>query len=350
MCVNKSEAHFFGIGDWGGDYGGHTWVNPGKFEKRGGKVDGPDDYAQYYVARQMKALAKSVDPDFVLNAGDNFYPGGVTSYCSRSGSGYDPTGQFGEVFNDIYTGPGLDGKPWFSVLGNHDYGGFGFHHGWDVQIWHTWNSETWRMPGQFWSQNVQYDDFSIDLFMLDSNLIDAKPVGEDPHHNMCQPEAFGDWDCYGFHVTSCCEMFHNIWERSLEMLEEGLKHSTATWKIVSTHFPAPSIIGMGKFKELNEKYGIDLVFTGHTHYQAHGVNGGIPWIISGGGGGVSSDAKPAISGHDMAYGFIDFTISKSSLKFDFHSWGGMEDGNVIIMDSKTLHKNSAGRISGAMFV
>merc|ERR1712154_698524 len=96
---------------------------------------------------------------------------------------------------------------------------------------------------------------------------------------------------------------------------------------------------MGKVQELNSKYGIDLIFTGHTHYQVHGEDKGIPWIISGGGGGVTSDAKPAISGHDSAYGFVDFTITKDELKFDMHSWGGMDDGNMIIMDSKTLYKS-----------
>jgi len=349
MCVDKNEAHFFGIGDWGGDSsGGHTWVNPGKFDQRGGKVDGPDDYGQKYVARQMKAQAKLVDPDFVLNAGDNFYPGGVSLYCDTGGrdAGYDPTGQFVGIYDSIYSSPGLDGKPWFSVLGNHDYGGRGFHQGWDVQIFHTWNSDMWRMPGQYWSQTVNYTDFSIDIFMLDSNFLDTWPAGVEPNHNLCQGSTRS---CYGINGSNCQSSFHAAWKKSVEMLEAGLKKSTATWKIVNTHFPGPSITGMSDIQSLHAKYGIDLVFTGHTHYQVHGTDHGINWIISGGGGGVSSDAKPAISGHDSAYGYVDFTVTKDSLKYDMHSWGGMDDGNVIIMDSKILRKGNTQH-AGSIFV
>merc|ERR1711865_877026 len=120
------------------------------------------------------------------------------------------------------------------------------------------------------------------------------------------------------------------------MLEEGLKTSSATWKIVNTHFPGPMITSQPRIRELNKKYGIDLVFTAHSHHQEYGEDDGMAWIVAGGGGGVSSDAMPDINGHDMAYGFVDFTITKDSLTYDFHSWGGMDDGNVIIMDSHTI--------------
>lgn len=269
MCINKTEAHFFGIGDWGGDgLNGHTWENPGKFAQRGGKVDGPDDYGQQYVARQMKALAKSTDPDFVINAGDNFYPGGYNSNCGLKANSADPTGQFGDVYESQYAGPGLDGKPWLSVLGNHDYGGRSFEAGWDVQIFHTWQSDTWRMPAPFWSQNVQYNGFSVDVFMLESNFLDAEAQGSDPDHNICQG-SYHDvgQDCWGINLANCVKHFYSSWDASLDMLEEGLSKSVADWKIVNTHYPGPSIASQPRIQDLNTRYGIDLIFSGRTHYH-----------------------------------------------------------------------------------
>lgn len=351
MCVDKTEAHFFGIGDWGGDAAnGHTWENPGKANQRGGKVDGVDDWAQQYVARQMRSRAAKVDPDFVLNAGDNFYPGGIDAACMQSSSAFDPTGQFHNCFDTLYNGA-LTGKPWLSVLGNHDYGGRSFGQGWDYQILHTWHSNAWRMPAQFWSQTIQYTGFSVDVFMLDSNFMDALPVGSDPNHNICQVRDGSADYCWGISLDNCVSELNSVWRQGLEMLESRLATSTATWKIIVSHFPGPAITGNSKIKELNTKYGIDLVFTGHTHYQyASSTDKDIPYIISGGGGGVTSDCKPSTDGHDGCYGFVDFTITRDALTYDMHSWGGF-NGEEIVMSSRTIHKALGNLTMGeAMFV
>jgi len=198
------------------------------------------------------------------------------------------------------------------------------------------------MPAQFWSQNVQYNGFSVDIFMLDSNFLDALPVGADLGHNICQDWFHTNQDCWGINLNSCTQHFQASWQASLDMLEDGLSRSTADWKIINTHFPGPAIAAQSRIQDLHSRYGIDLLFTGHTHYQVDGEDHGIPWIISGGGGGVSSDAKPSLSGHDTAYGFVDFSINKDSLKYDMHSWGGLEsNGGHIIMKSKTLRKSVA---------
>lgn len=338
MCINKTEAHFFGIGDWGGDQrNGHTWENPGKFNQRGGKTPGPDDWGQQYVARQMAGQAAVVEPDFVLNAGDNFYPGGINGQCGRD-RGSDPTGQFRDMYSSLYRGKGLDGIPWLSVLGNHDYGGRSFGTGWDDQIFQTWYSPSWVMPAQYFTQRVRYNGFTVETFMLESNFMDALPHGADPNHNICQ----GGANCWGLNIDTCVHYFQDHWAKSLDMLEEGLKNSTADWRIINTHYPGYGIASQPRIKELHSKYGFDLLFTGHAHIQQIGESNGIPWIVSGGGGGVTSDAKPSNDGHDMAYGFVDFTITKDTLKFDMHTWGGMNNNGskAIIMASKTLQKKA----------
>lgn len=335
MCLtDKSEGHFFGIGDWGGDHGGRTWVNPGKYADRGcPKQPGPDDTAQAYVARQMKKQAadlskRGLQLDFVLNAGDNFYPGGLEDSCKAGHKqDTDPTGQIAEIWNGVY-GETVTGAPWFSVLGNHDWGGMGWSNGWDAQIFHTWKSQNhmWRMPAPFWSQRIEYHGFSVEIFNLDSNNNDA--VDDNPGHRICQATTWRQSDkssCHGMDLNNCPSKLQGLWDGSMKMLKQGLsKKNKATWTIVNTHFPVAWYYMDDTLTEVHERYGIDLMYTGHTHSQETGYAYNHSYIISGGGGGVTSDGCPTHDGDDLAYGFIDFTINATTLSWNMHSHGGVE--------------------------
>jgi hypothetical protein len=290
----------------------------------------------------MGKVAPTAKPDYVLNVGDNFYPGGITKSCETNPHpGADPTGQWNAQFDQVYGGiVELQGKPWMSVLGNHDYGGYQWYNGWDQQIYNTWERNgDWLLPAQYWSRKVQYLDFAVEYFFLDSNVVDV--WNQDPGHYLCQHDP--TLQCWGVNQDKCPQWFNDLWSNGKTMVEEGLKKSTAEWHIIVTHFPPPTVIADKYFQRLNTQYGIDLVFTGHTHEQVAGIDKGtgMPWIISGGGGGVTTDSNPDFpGGHDVAYGFVDFAINRTNLKFDMHTWGG-SDGNIIIQDSVTLasHKH-----------
>jgi hypothetical protein len=355
-----SEAHFFGIGDWGGmGEPGHTWTNPGRCVGR--RLEGldsgasnvsflgasaglrpcldADHWAQKYVAQVMGSVSKRVKPDYVLNVGDNFYPGGITASCGQGGA--HPSGQWHTQFEQVYgIYPDLKGKPWFSVMCNHDYGGRGFLAGWDEQIFATWSRDDWVMPGQYWSRKVQYADFAVEYFFLESNIIDARNPGDKDHY-ICQ----GDGQCYGITAEKCQDMFKEAFDESKNMLEAGLKASTAEWHIIVTHYPGPDITSDAQVIELHKKYGIDLVFTGHQHQQTAGFDNGMHYIISGGGGGITTDSGSNSDGHDDAYGFVNFKINRTHLRYDMYTWGGNNrDGDIEeIQDSLTLtsHKYSA---------
>ena len=154
-----------------------------------GFVKGIDDQPQLLVASSFKSRAAKVDPVFILNVGDNFYWGGIEKTCGTPMDelSYVTHHQFDQVFENIYNGPGLDGKPWLSVLGNHDWGGRVFNNGWDQQIAYTWHSDRWRMPAAYWSQHVNFVDagFTMDIYMVDSNSQDAEDPPLDPEHNIC---------------------------------------------------------------------------------------------------------------------------------------------------------------------
>jgi tartrate-resistant acid phosphatase type 5 len=255
----------------------------------------------------------------------------------------------------MYVGPGINGVPWISCLGNHDYGGRHFHAAWDQQIAYTWGpSGRWVLPALYYHQYVSYPTkgFSVDYYILDTNVADtADPTGptKDERHNICNEyhnigaTAGGDpqypkSDCHPFGPASpaeCMIWFRDLWEEQVPWLRKHLNQSKATWQIIVTHFPPETCVHQPKFvmdlKSLGEEYGIDLVITGHRHLQALYATGfndfsptaGIPYVVSGGGGGVTAEGVPG-SAHDGRtnspvppidqYGFMDMILSKTVLK------------------------------------
>lgn len=289
-------------------------------------MNGPDDHGQWYVARQMKALASQPEkePDYVLNVGDNFYPGGYNDHCGSGQAGSDdPIGQFQSTVDEIYGGPGMDGKPWLGVLGNHDYGGISMGMGWDQTIFHSWHADNWRTPATHWTQLVQYQDFAVQFIFLDSNWNDA---GVDPNHNICQTFNGQVPFCSMWDINSagdCVGWFQSQWSGGLQMAEDILKNSTAEWHIIVTHYP--SIFNQSQIRHLRE-YGIDMFVAGHDHTQflTQEDEDGMVKVTTGGGGGITSDcgAIDQAHGNDDALGFVDFEINRTALTINMHTWGG----------------------------
>lgn len=319
-------AHVFAIGDWGA-----TEPNHKTFGAKGG-----EEYAQFSVANVFKARAKMFDPQYVLNVGDNFYVEGLESNC------YSPPGDeigatsasFSSVWQFIY-GPTAS-KPWLSVLGNHDYGGWLYSKGWPQQIGYSFVNHNWIMPARYYSKRVKHPTFNIDYFMIDSNVYDAKMPNDDPDHNMCSWHHNGDGASCAANdgptsTGGCRGWFWGSWRYQQKWLEQKLAASDARWKILVTHFPCG--FDADWYKVLKAKYGLDLIVTGHRHQQELwrpnttskyvrsflGVTG---WddtspacFVTGGGGGISSqNFAEADYGNDLAkYGFFHLTIRKDSL-------------------------------------
>lgn len=215
-CIEKkNEYHFFLFGDYGGitcgkgneSHDPNGWTcgrsrshsvyaktadNTKDHPDRGRWMHhGIDDLAQPNVAKQMQIFAAKLKPDYVLSGGDNFYFGGLDGWglhcCQPMDSIHKRTyAQFQHVFENMYSGEGLD-IPFYSVFGNHDFGGRMFTAAWDQQIAYTWAegdqvTKRWIMPGFYYSVRINYPaaNFTIDAFMLDTNKGDAKPWTHDP--------------------------------------------------------------------------------------------------------------------------------------------------------------------------
>mmetsp|Transcript_27005 Transcript_27005/g.76629 ORF Transcript_27005/g.76629 Transcript_27005/m.76629 type:complete len:359 (+) Transcript_27005:2313-3389(+) len=302
-------------------------------------VHGVDDWAQQRVAAQMRRRAAAAAPDYILNVGDNFYWAGIEVHCGvPPRSVHDYTGQWREIFENIYFGPGIDGKPWLGVLGNHDYGGYIFHSGWDSTIGYTWvtgppSTGRWLTPAQYWRTTARYPGFHVDYFFVDSNTFGAAASVADPEHNICSEQhntKHGSQSCgvQGPSSTQDCPgWFSRLWEEQLDWMDEGLSHSDADWQVVVTHYPPEW--GTATWASMSAKHGIDLIITGHVHSQ--GVHylepgnamGPTAYIVSGGGGGITSGLPPHPEGEDDAYGFMDLTLSREEIKIEAISHAGI---------------------------
>jgi hypothetical protein len=350
VCLRGDQHHVFVIGDWGGIMEEGRPPVPADHRAPGFKherafIDGVDDCAQLRVADAMKKRAAETPPEYIINLADNFYWAGIDVDCGGPCFDFnDETGQWARGFEEIYSGEGLDGKPWLGVLGNHDYGGWMFTKGWDRVIAYTWASDRWMTPALYWTVKVRYEDFTVDYFFTDTNVFDTWDPNADEHssHNICSAKHNNAGASCGpqgpENLDACPSWFKNIWDQQWDWLMKEVPASNADWKVIVTHFP-PIIPKWGSddWAKLAEEHGVDLFVSSHIHYQrVYPPNtdgnplGPAAIIISGGGGGVTSEDPPAPSGDDDQYGFMDITFSREEISIEMVSHGGQSRGTTKI--------------------
>ncbi|QSQ16641.1 metallophosphoesterase [Myxococcus landrumensis] len=129
-------------------------------------------------------------------------------------------------------------------------------------------------------------------------------------------------------------------------LETDLATTKQPWKVVFFHHPAWSSGEHGsqltmrrQFAPLFEKYGVDLVLTGHDHNYERSKNmkgdgiassGGIPYLVVGGGGATLrafSGGQPDWSAFrdNKAYGYLDVEVVE-----------GVLNAKLVTIDNKVL--------------
>eukprot|EP00434_Breviolum_minutum_P042433 symbB.v1.2.037767.t1/scaffold5668.1/size24746/2 len=283
---------------------------------------------------EIHCWAEEVDRvDYILNVGDNFYWGGIAGTCGNFES-FDGGPQWTYIYENMYHGS-LDKLQWLSVLGNHDWGGWHYLAAWDQTIAYTWGAPgskwRWFQPALYYKTRAIYEQtsdadeegFVIDMFFVDTNMFDAFDPMKDPMHNICGTSHNHEYK--GCNVTGpsnpneCKWWFISIWKRQCSWLAEQLQSSNlaSDWQIVVTHFPP--LWGMDFWQKISHKYGIDMMITGHTHHQDFwpqwGKNplGGTAVLISGGGGGITSEEMPNEHGWDDQYGFMKLELHKKEI-------------------------------------
>mmetsp|Transcript_30419 Transcript_30419/g.101052 ORF Transcript_30419/g.101052 Transcript_30419/m.101052 type:complete len:160 (-) Transcript_30419:38-517(-) len=137
--------------------------------------------------------------------------------------------------------------------------------------------------------------------------------------------------------------FQRLWNEQVVWMEERLLASSADWHVVVTHFPPQYHVEV--WARLAEMYAIDLIVTGHRHQQE--VSGRDPkigqaaWVVSGGGGGITSEGSPCKDGNDDMYGFFDVTISHERIKLEAISHSGVVRRTTMVKPRSPSAKTTA---------
>lgn len=271
LIKKDSALNFIVMGDWGRNGADH----------------------QKQVAEQMGKTASQTLAQFIIAAGDNFYPSGVISE-------WDPL--FRYSFEDIYTAFSLQWD-WYVVLGNHDYKSNP-----DAEVAYTKISRRWKMPARYYSKKFFINGDTSQAVLI--AFIDTNPL---------IPEFYSNAD-YGPNVKTQDSTKQKKW------LEKVLsdKSPNVKWKIVVGHHPMytggsrteayDTKAIRNSLKPLFDKYKVDVYLAGHEHSLQHIVVDSVHHFIS----GSASERTPAvlIPGSRMAaseYGFMLFSATGNQL-------------------------------------
>lgn len=291
-------------------------------ETRGSDAWNEDHYAQDNVARRMGEVGAEKHPFMVVNAGDNFYWGGI-NHWTRGGHGvHDHFWQLG--FENMYSHPSLK-VPWISILGNHDYGGVGCFSDMQAQFDYTSKdlllNDRWKMPSPYYRHKIDFDGYSLELFMLDTNIEDGRFGARGG--GVCQQRLCGGATTAD--PMECLRWFERTKGEQEEWLPQALQDSTAKWKIiVGHHKPAGSHANF--VRSLAERHNVQMVIGSHTHEMAFFPrynNIQKPLLVVGAGGGAQTNpgcASAAYCGGN--YGFSEVEVTDRHLGVKIHEANG----------------------------
>ncbi|XBI70490.1 hypothetical protein VPH35_064962 [Triticum aestivum] len=251
---------------------------------------------------QMGKVGERLDIDFVVSTGDNFYENGLTGVHDQ---------QFEESFTNIYTAQSLQ-KPWYLVLGNHDYRGDAL-----AQL----DPVMRKLDERF----VCMRSFLVNAEIVEFFFIDTTPFQlkywthpKDSHY---------DWRG----VAPRKDYIANL----LKDLDEAMKKSTAKWKIAIGHHTMRSVSDHGDTEELLQLLlpvlkvnGIDFYINGHDHCLEHisSRDSPIQYFTSGGGSkawrGVYQPNDDKIQFFYDGQGFMSLQLNQDQADFIFYDVSG----------------------------
>lgn len=124
-------------------------------------------------------------------------------------------------------------------------------------------------------------------------------------------------------------------------LERALDRSQSRWRVVVFHQPAFSCSKHGgepliveRWVPLLQRYGVDLVLSGHDHNYQHFIYGGTSYVVTGGAGAplygleqCPSDAPRRVAANDQVHHFLGVEVSSREMRVQ------MIDAEGKVLDS-----------------
>jgi tartrate-resistant acid phosphatase type 5 len=273
LQVQEDALNFLVVGDWG----------------RNGQ------YHQKTVAEQLGNAAMTMDAEFVISTGDNFYPDGVVSTS-------DP--QWASSFENVYTAHSLF-LDWNVVLGNHDY-----RSNPEAQIAYSKISRRWNMPDFYYAKKVAIDGDSTQKMLF--VYIDTNPFVKKYHQDGKTKTKVSQQD-----TLAQKKWIHKV----LSDPDPAIK-----WKIVVGHHPLycggkraksqETYDIRSSFEPVFKKHGVDAYICGHEHDLQHiKPAGSTHYFVSGSGCEVRPTGN--IEGTKFAaadFGFLTFSATAKEIK------------------------------------
>jgi len=234
----------------------------------------------------MGASATERNVSFVINVGDNFYYIGVSDLNDS---------QWKDDFENVYTDPSLN-VPWYSILGNHDYGENPECQAHYVSPPATANR--WVLPDRNYTKRMLLGAgvYATWVF-IDTSPCIAEYRSNDP----------SGWDPP---ASEAPEFHPNIIAENCTAQYLWLQQTLATvpstdWLFVVGHHPADEI-DVEDMTTLMQNAKMDLYLCGHSHLLElfHVDNFTTPYVISGAGCMVQVPAtegghKEELSHHEL---------------------------------------------------
>jgi tartrate-resistant acid phosphatase type 5 len=292
----------------------------------------------------------------------------------------------------MYDHPALQNIKWVNVMGNHDYGGSMFICGeYDNQFYEcsskadllrqleakftgqatyvSPNGDRWKMPARYYVETIvdPASGVSVDIFNVDTNAATVHG-GE---QICCQCYGYlskygGNVQCNSVHrghshcaggdndlFDACLNKIKEWQSDSLTQLARDAKASTATWKVVNSHYSPhfhmePPM--MQQWFDVLAGTGVHVFINGHTHAESHEwATFNTHFVTNGAGGGIQSESigspPPYVTdvstvwiGANAPYGIFEMSFAKQQMRLRFMTF---DDNWVFAKDRRQTVKGGA---------